>query len=281
MPLLSLEKDSDMNQPIFSREHPHSRTSYVSLNTRKCTACWKCLKSCPSHVIGKINLPWHKHALIVNPDSCIGCLKCIKACECGAYSAIDQTGQKIGKQNPKMFRSFIINNLLLLSGVVMMLSGLILQLGFHLGGNRVGHAGVHHQYNVDMQYEQIKSIDTAKTVWGFHYSDWSATHKVSIVLFLLLIVYHTAIHWSWYKNVFLKKIGSNNRLAITLSIVFLIVAVTGLVPWIVDLTGGTSLLRMLFIEIHDKVSLILIICLLLHVIRRKNWFRSVYERLWP
>ncbi|RPJ62419.1 MAG: 4Fe-4S dicluster domain-containing protein [Dehalococcoidia bacterium] len=53
---------------------------YISLNTRLCRACWKCVEACPQGVIGKSNLPFHKHARIDKPDDCKGCLKCVKAC---------------------------------------------------------------------------------------------------------------------------------------------------------------------------------------------------------
>jgi 2-oxoglutarate ferredoxin oxidoreductase subunit delta len=56
------------------------------LDTRKCQACWKCLAACPNHAIGKIDLPWHKHALIIAPQKCTGCLACIKICQPRAYT---------------------------------------------------------------------------------------------------------------------------------------------------------------------------------------------------
>ncbi len=68
---------------IFKQNH--IRTAFVQLNTRKCNACWKCINKCPSKAIGKIDLPWHKHALILKADKCIGCMKCINICEFGAY----------------------------------------------------------------------------------------------------------------------------------------------------------------------------------------------------
>jgi len=46
------------------------------------------MKNCPNQVINKIDLPWHKHALIVKPDACIGCLNCVNICQYGAYSLL-------------------------------------------------------------------------------------------------------------------------------------------------------------------------------------------------
>ena len=70
---------------FFNREH--SRTPFVKLDTRKCKACWECINICSNHVINKIDMPWHKHALIVEPDSCTGCLNCVDICQYGAYEA--------------------------------------------------------------------------------------------------------------------------------------------------------------------------------------------------
>lgn len=54
-------------------ERQHSKTAFVILNTKKCNACWECLKVCNNNVIGRINLPWHKHARFINISKCTGC----------------------------------------------------------------------------------------------------------------------------------------------------------------------------------------------------------------
>jgi Fe-S-cluster-containing hydrogenase component 2 len=65
----------------FSR---HTETRSVRLDTRRCKACWACVAACPQHVLGKINLPFHKHAHIDQAEKCKGCLRCVKACPNGA-----------------------------------------------------------------------------------------------------------------------------------------------------------------------------------------------------
>jgi len=55
-------------------------TAFIRLYTRKCRSCWKCIESCPAGVIGKVNLPFHKHPRIRHPDLCKGCQKCVKIC---------------------------------------------------------------------------------------------------------------------------------------------------------------------------------------------------------
>ncbi|RJP66329.1 MAG: ferredoxin family protein [Ignavibacteriales bacterium] len=61
-------------------------TKYILLDTHKCRACWNCVNKCSKKVIGKINLFFHKHAVIKNPVECTGCLNCLKACSVSAIS---------------------------------------------------------------------------------------------------------------------------------------------------------------------------------------------------
>ncbi|MDR3251872.1 MAG: ferredoxin family protein [Tannerella sp.] len=62
------------------------RTPYIWANPRKCTACWKCIDSCPKQVIGKVGFLWHKHIIIKNAENCIDCKKCIKTCPNEVFS---------------------------------------------------------------------------------------------------------------------------------------------------------------------------------------------------
>ncbi len=180
------------------------------------------------------------------------------------------------KNRKRTFNNFIINNLLLVVGLVMMFSGLVMQIGFHMGGHQVDAIGVQPQ---SILYEQLRAIDTTKIVCGFNYPDWSTIHKVVIVLFSLLMICHTYVHWKWYKGVVTKHLIGRNRQVIILSALFLSVAVTGIVPWFIDLSGGPGTLRMHFIEIHDKITLILIVFLFLHIIKRLKWFSFTFEKM--
>ena len=72
-----------MKPEFLYREH--TRTPFVQSYARKCKTCQKCLEDCPNEVINKVDLLWHKHALIVEPDKCTGCLKRINVCEYDVY----------------------------------------------------------------------------------------------------------------------------------------------------------------------------------------------------
>jgi len=130
-----------------------------------------------------------------------------------------------------------------------------------------------------IEYEQLRGIDRNTIVYGLSYSDWSTTHKFTIVFFSLLMAYHTYIHWKWYKVVITKHLIGKNRQVIILSILFLLAAATGFIPWFIDLSGGNNIIRMLFIEIHHKLTLILIVFLILHFVKRAKWFATTYAKL--
>jgi Pyruvate/2-oxoacid:ferredoxin oxidoreductase delta subunit len=263
-----------MKPTLFNRKS--TRTSHVQLDTRKCKACWRCLEDCQKQVIGKVNLPWHKHALIINSDKCTGCLRCINACPHDAFSMVKITDKEVEGKRSSRLTNFIVNNLLLSSGILVILSGLILQLGFHAGGAGRHQEGVHGVSSQSVQYEQLRGIDTDKMVYGLSYHNWSASHKLAITLFSLLMIFHIHAHWKWYRAAIRKRLIRKNIQVIILSALFLAATATGIVPWLIDLSGSTSTLRWILIEIHDKLALILIVFLILHVSRRTKWFTSTY-----
>lgn len=167
---------------------------------------------------------------------------------------------------------FIVNNLLLITGIITVISGLTLQLGYHMGHDPhpVSTVSV---VDAPARYEQMRDIDTEKTICGFDYYSWSAIHKYTIIILTLVTIYHFCLHWKWYKGVIKKKMIRKNQQVLILTLLFIIVAVTGLVPWFADLAGSAGDIRMGFIEIHDKVTFVLIIYMVLHVIKRLKWFK--------
>jgi magnesium-transporting ATPase (P-type) len=200
---------------------------------------------------------------------------------------VDNIKHEAEKQKKKTLTNFIINNLLLVSGILVIISGLTVQFGYHTGGpdgpNGHGYEEQAGQENFkqenSMKYEQVRGIDTTKNILGLRYAGWAAVHKYAIFFFSLFMLYHIYAHWKWYKAVIIRHlIGKNIQLTI-LSILFLLVALTGLIPWFIDLSGSTSLLRMLFIELHDKFALVLIIFIILHLVKRTKWYMSAYKKI--
>jgi hypothetical protein len=162
------------------------------------------------------------------------------------------------KKNPIV--NFSLNLGLLLFGSPMVFSGILVQFGYHLG---------HHE-----------EIDINHLVLGLNYSNWSDFHKISIVLVSIGMIFHIIWHWKWYKTVVQKnKLVVKNQQAIILTIVFILVAITGYLSWFIKLSGGSDLNRKFFMEIHDKIAWVLFLYLILHVTKRFKWFFTAYKKV--
>lgn len=163
------------------------------------------------------------------------------------------------QQRKHLVLSFVTNLALLLTGFVVVGSGFSMQLNYHMG---------HHG-----------SIDVNRLVWGLDFWRWSDIHKTSIVIMSFLAAIHVVLHWHWYRTVVKKNLLAKNKLAITLTIAFFVVAMTGYIPWFIGLTGGSDVSRKIFIEVHDKITLVLSVCLVIHVAKRYRWFVVSYKKL--
>jgi hypothetical protein len=160
----------------------------------------------------------------------------------------------------KTILSLNINLVLFLVGLAMVFSGILLQLVYHMG---------HHG-----------GIDTNHSVLGLNYFNWSDIHKYSILILSLALVFHVTLHWKWYKTVLKKKrLVLRNQQAIILTIVFLSVAISGYIPWFIKLGGGSELDRKALIEVHDKITWVLLIYLIFHVCKRFKWYFLTLKKL--
>jgi hypothetical protein len=148
---------------------------------------------------------------------------------------------------------------LLLAGAAMVFTGFLIQFKFHMG---------HHG-----------RIDAKAIVLGLDHSGWSGAHKISIVVVSALVIVHVVGHWNWYRTVVRKRLISKNRLAVTLTIVFVLASITGYVPWLAGAAGASAAVRRGFVEVHDKLALVLFGCLLLHVAKRAEWFAHAFKKL--
>jgi hypothetical protein len=154
---------------------------------------------------------------------------------------------------------FLINLGLLLFGSAMAFSGLMIQFNYHMG------------FHVETYTNDL--------VLGINYIGWSDIHKISIIFISMFMIFHTILHWKWYKTIIKKNLITKNKQVIVLSIIFIFVAITGYIPWLIKLTGGEDTTRKVFIEIHDKLALILFIYLVLHVAKRLKWFIITFKKL--
>ncbi len=156
--------------------------------------------------------------------------------------------------------SFSINLGLLLFGVVMVFSGLLIQIAYHMG---------HHG-----------EIDTNNLALGLNYFTWSDIHLISVVLVSIGMIFHIILHWKWYKAVVRKKkLFFKNQQAIMLTTIFILVAITGYISWFIKLNGGPDLSRKFYMEIHDKMTYVLLVYLIFHVAKRFKWYFTAFKKV--
>jgi ferredoxin len=62
-------------------------TKHIRLDTGKCKACWKCIEECKYGALGYVNLWFHKHVVVRDPEKCRGCKRCIAVCPNGVFEA--------------------------------------------------------------------------------------------------------------------------------------------------------------------------------------------------
>jgi len=148
--------------------------------------------------------------------------------------------------------ALIVNIGLLFFGLAMSVSGFLIQFRYHMGHNSVSEIG---------------------------YNNWSDIHKISIICISILITFHISMHRKWYKAIIIKNLVAKNRLQIILSLVFILAAITGYIPWIIDLSGGSEIARKFFIEIHDKITIILFVLLTLHLTKKLKWYINAFDKL--
>lgn len=155
-------------------------------------------------------------------------------------------------------KRFAINLGLLVTGLATIFTGFLIQVRYHMG-----HMG---------------QIAEQEQVLGFDYHDWSNLHKAAIVVLSVLILFHFAQHRKWYTQVFRIRLTSRSTQVLILTVLFVLVAASGLIPWFIDLAEGSSRLRKVFIEFHDKLTILLTIFLLWHIIKRLNWYFRVFRQ---
>ena len=141
----------------------------------------------------------------------------------------------------------------------MMYSGLLIQVSYHMGNQGF--------------------INADHPVMNINYSGWSGIHKTSIILVSVFIAIHFTRHWKWYTTIVRKKLFSRNWQVLILTLLFILVALTGYIPWIVASNGGSEVLRKSFIEVHDKLALLLTVYLILHISKRLKWYFTIFKKI--
>lgn len=136
-----------------------------------------------------------------------------------------------------MKRIFVIDWILIVVFIVSAISG----FGLHVAGHGSSHE-----------------------IWH----NWAVFHVLGSILFLIVVIFHVATHLEWYKGIIKKGIGSKSKVTAILSVIFLLLSVTGLA--LLGINGANSLFGLW----HYKIGVITIVIALGHVIKRLPVFRK-------
>lgn len=92
--------------------------------------------------------------------------------------------------------------------------------------------------------------------------NWAVFHVVDSVLFLVAIIFHVTTHRGWYKGIIKKGIGRKSKLTVVLSVIVLLLSVTGIVLF--GANGAYSTLGLC----HYKIGVITTVIIVGHIIKR-------------
>jgi len=149
--------------------------------------------------------------------------------------------------------------------------------------------GEHRERRHDFRSEQVtqaKEISTA----GFSAENFkNITEKTSVrsektnenihiyfgLFWLALMLFHVIQHWNWFKKMFSIEHVMKNKLLTVTMIVFVLMAISGIIIWTEVLPRGF----INFKEIHEVTGQLLLGLMLIHVIQRVKWYFTVPARI--
>jgi len=149
--------------------------------------------------------------------------------------------------------------------------------------------GEHRERRHDFRSEQVtqaKEISTA----GFSAENFkNITEKTSVrsektnenihiyfgLFWLALMLFHVIQHWNWFKKMFSIEHVMKNKLLTVTMIVFVLMAISGIIIWTEVLPRGFFNFK----EIHEVTGQLLLGLMLIHVIQRVKWYFTVPARI--
>lgn len=87
-------------------------------------------------------------------------------------------------------------------------------------------------------------------------------------LFLVAVIFHITTHWGWYKGIMKNGLGKKSKIIVVLSVVFLLVSVTGII--LLGVNGANSVIGLL----HYKIGIATIVLCVVHLLKRIHLLRK-------
>ena len=101
-------------------------------------------------------------------------------------------------------------------------------------------------------------VSAISEVWH----NWAVFHVLGSVLFLVAIIFHVKTHWGWYKGIIKNGISRKSKVTSALSIIFLLLSVTGII--LLGVNGANSPLGLW----HYKIGIMTTVIAVGHIIKR-------------
>ncbi len=149
--------------------------------------------------------------------------------------------------------------------------------------------GGHHERPNNFRSEQaapMKEISTAGFSGSFEKesferaevrreSDGENIHVYFGLFWLALMIFHVIQHWNWFKKLLLVEHFMKNKLLTVTVVIFVLMAISGIVMWTQVAPGGF----MNFREIHEVTGQLLLVLMLIHVVQRVKWYFTAPARI--
>jgi hypothetical protein len=154
--------------------------------------------------------------------------------------------------------NFYLNLLNFVPFLIVIITGLILQIEYHM-----------------------HRLTDYYIVSGLNKSGWLIIHKISATISLIGFIVHCIMHWKFISITSRKILGQKSLSSVSLSYWLFIICIPtcffAMASWIIFNQGEPA--RFLFVEIHDKLALLLIIFSIIHIILRTGWMLRTYKKL--
>lgn len=105
----------------------------------------------------------------------------------------------------------------------------------------------------------ISGVRCSHEVWH----NWAVVHTLSSIFFLIAGIMHIQTHWDWYKGWFKKGLGNKSRVTALLSIVFILISITGIIL-LVAVDGANSGMGLW----HYRIGIIMTVVGFCHTMKR-------------
>lgn len=98
--------------------------------------------------------------------------------------------------------------------------------------------------------------------------NWAVFHVLTSFLFFITVIFHITTHWGWYKGFIRNGIGKKSKITVVLSVVFLLVSVTGVI--LLGVNGANSDIGLW----HYKIGIITTVLSVEHILKRTPLLRN-------